>query len=145
MNIQMLKKAGPVLGLIVSLSTTSFAGYKIFAAPLQHKADVPALPDPTPTAESAPDEIVETVYVDEPNAAATPTPTPKLVSVSAAANVSSRAVLTLPTAPTGVGSRDHDSDDDDKFEDESDDRLSIKREDDHNEYEAPEPTEKPEH
>lgn len=152
-NIQLLKKAGPILGLIVSLSTTSFAGYKIFAAPLEHKAEVPSLPNPTPTAESEQEEVVETIFVDEP-ASVSSTPTPKVTPTSVSATTRGLGSVSLgSTGSTGsTGARggevedadDQDEDHDREFDDDSDDTLTIKQEDHENEHETPEPTEKPE-
>lgn len=149
-NIQLLKKAGPILGLIVSLSTTSFAGYKIFAAPLQHKTEVPSLPNPTPTAENEQEEIVETIIVDE-SASVTGTPTPKVTPVTSARG-SGTVSLGGSTGSTGVRGReveddedeDRDSDHEREFDDDNDDTLTIKQEDHEDEHETPEPTQKPE-
>ena len=152
MNIELLKKAGPILGLIVSLSTTSFAGYKIFAAPLEHKSQVPSLPDPTPTSESEQEEIVETIFVDEP-VSVTNTPTPKVTPASVGARGTGAASLGSTGATGARGGEledeedDHDEDredDHDEFDDDSDDTLTITQHDREDNHETPTPTQKPE-
>lgn len=158
MNIEMLKKAGPIIGLIVSLSTTSFAGYKIFAAPLEHKSQVPSLPDPTPTSESEQEEIVETIFVDEP-VLASGTPTPKATpAVSAAGGGKATSKSTGATGARGTAEEDredeedhedghdedHEVDKDDGFNDDSDDTLTITQHDREDDHETPTPTQKPE-
>lgn len=121
MNKQFLGKIGPILGLIVSISTTSFAGYKIFAAPLEHAAVIPSLPTPTPSISDEPDEIVETVFDDSlesPTTTMAPTPTgiPTFTNASGASGTSASS---FPVITRASGS------DDDEFEDSDDDRISI--------------------
>ncbi len=124
MNKQFLGKIGPILGLIVSISTTSFAGYKIFAAPLEHAAVIPSLPTPTPSISDEPDEIVETVFDDSlesPTTTMAPTPTgiPTFTNASGASGTSASS---FPVITRASGS-------DDEFEDSDDDRISIENHD----------------
>lgn len=152
MKIELLKKAGPIVGLIISLSTTSFAGYKIFAAPLEErKSLVPSLPDPTPTSGSEQEEIVETIFIDEPvSASSTPAPKVTPTSITRASGTISLGTSGATGARGVVSNEDDDDHEEDReedhtdFDDDSDDTLTIKQQEHEDEHDTPEPTQKPE-
>lgn len=103
MNKQLLGKIGPILGLIVSLSTTSFAGYKIFAASPEHNVAVPSLPSQTQSVSLEPKEAAEPMLDD----------------------VSTGVVIRATPTPTGIPSFTGTLGKSDEFDDGDDDRISV--------------------
>lgn len=149
MNKQMLGKIGPILGLIVSLSTTSFAGYKIFAAPLEQRVVVPSLPSPTATPEDEQEEIVETIVEEvsqvlPTGTSSSPTVAPKFSGSSGSTGASGASASKFPVV-TGVSTSGKiEDEDEDEFEDGDDDRISVEKHEsseikkDEDEHETPE-------
>jgi hypothetical protein len=102
MNTKFFAKIGPVAGLIATLSTTSVAGYKIFAAAPHHQvtanvnASVSPMPSPT---EEAPEEIVETVVLSPTPTIAQPVTPVVLPKVAIGAGIHTSASVTPTVTP----------------------------------------------
>ena len=145
MNKYLLAKAGPIAGVILTLMTTGFTGYKIFAAPLPHTQEVPSLPSPTPV--KGQEVVVETVIEEQDEQGRIAVKPSVLVSVSPTPTIVRR-----PTGSAVAASvkDDADGDDDSKFDDSDDDHLSLGservsvEEKLEVEHETPEPTKSPE-